>query len=409
MTAEQEARSWLLGPDATGRTLRIEGDRVGGDARGSDAALPRLPCTDGRIEAGRVNAHTHIYSGLVPFDMPPPDPPPEDFVQILERLWWRLDRALDPDSLHAAARCYVAEALLAGTTTLIDHHESPRLIEGSLDLLGSCCDELGMRALLCYGATERNGGGQEARSGLEECRRFLRASGSGLQRGAVALHASFTVSDATIRRACALCRETGAVLHLHLAEDRADLEDARGRGFAGPLERLLACDAPLEGAILAHGVHLRREQVEQINDQGAWLVQNPRSNHGNRVGYPGTLRHGRRVALGTDGYPADMDQESAFLRDSAAAQDDDAAAAAERANAGLALAGRLFGTPFDPELEPGSTADLRVIAPDGQVLHVVVGGRLVVRDGRLAGADIDEIREQAATQAKRLWRRMEKI
>ena len=127
---------------------------------------------------GAINAHTHIYSGLAPLGMPPPERDPETFVEILERVWWRLDRALDEESLRASARLYVAEALLAGTTTLIDHHESPNFIAGSLDVIADACEELGVRALLCYGATERNGGRQEARDGLAECRRFITGLGS---------------------------------------------------------------------------------------------------------------------------------------------------------------------------------------------------------------------------------------
>ena len=126
--------------------------------------------------AGNVNAHTHIYSGLAPLGIPQPEPEPESFVQILERLWWLLDRALDEESLRASARLYVADALLAGTTVLIDHHESPDFIEGSLDVLADACDELGIRALLCYGATERNGGVDEAMRGLGECRRFIESN-----------------------------------------------------------------------------------------------------------------------------------------------------------------------------------------------------------------------------------------
>ncbi|MEE8143071.1 MAG: amidohydrolase family protein, partial [Planctomycetota bacterium] len=165
---------------------------------------------------GWVNAHTHIYSALAPLGMPDPEPPPENFVQILERVWWRLDRALDRDSLRASARLYAAEALLAGTTTLIDHHESPEFIEGSLDVLADACQELGIRALLCYGATERNGGREEAERGLAECRRFIESNTRPQLRGLIGLHASFTVSDETIRQAAELCQDLDTVLHVHL-------------------------------------------------------------------------------------------------------------------------------------------------------------------------------------------------
>ena len=153
-----------------------------------------------------INAHTHLYSGLAPLGLPTPPTPPADFVRILETIWWRLDRAIDAVSLRASARYYVAHALLSGTTGLIDHHESPEFIEGSLDVLADACQELGMRAVLTYGATERNGGREEARRGLAECRRFITENRRPLVEGVVGLHASFTVSDDTIEKAGTLCR-----------------------------------------------------------------------------------------------------------------------------------------------------------------------------------------------------------
>ena len=216
-------------------------------------------------------------------------------------MWWRLDCALDEQSLRAAARDYVARALLAGTTTLVDHHESPNLIDGSLAILAEACEELGVRALLCYGATERNFSRQEARRGLAECRRV---AASPLVRGLVGLHASFTISDETALEAGALARELGTVVHVHVAEDQADVDDARRRGYPGPLERLLALDALPEGSILAHGVRLSRDEVRRAADAGCWFVHNPRSNEGNRVGYASALAAAQRVALGTDGWDA---------------------------------------------------------------------------------------------------------
>ena len=268
----------LIGPDRHGRSVAVADGLI---ASSPPAGAQVLSCGGGEISAGAICAHTHLYSGLARYGMPAAVPSPENFVQILERVWWRLDRALDAETLHAAAADYVARALLAGTTSLIDHHESPHLIEGSLAVLGEACEQLGMRALLCYGATERNFGSDEAARGLAECRRM---PASPLIRGMVGLHASFTVSDDTVRAAGDLARELATVLHVHVAEDLADVEDARSRGFDGPLERLARLGALVPGSILAHGVHLSRAQVERAEALSCWLVQNPRSNEGNRVG-----------------------------------------------------------------------------------------------------------------------------
>jgi cytosine/adenosine deaminase-related metal-dependent hydrolase len=307
--------------------------------------------------------------------MPAPEPSPPDFLAILRQVWWRLDRALDAPSLRASARWYVAQARQFGTLGLIDHHESPCLIEGSLDILADACQEAGLPAVLCYGATERNGGRDEARRGLAECRRFIETNQRPLVRGVVGLHASFTVSDDTVREAAALCHQLGTVLHVHVAEDRADVADAQQRGWAGPLERLDGLGALVAGSILAHGVHLDAAQVRHAEQRGCWLVQNPRSNQGNRVGYPAALAASARVALGTDGYPSDMQAERLALQEDLHRHADAAAPAGRRALHGQVLLAERFG----------GSAPLPTTT---------------------AATDFDTIRAQAADEATRLWFRM---
>lgn len=338
----------------------------------ADASVAREP--------GFVNAHTHLYSGLAPFGMPMPAEPLADFAAILEHIWWRLDRALDERALRESARWYVAEARALGTIGLIDHHESPAFIEGSLDVLADACQAAGLPALLCYGATERNGGRDEARRGLAECRRFARDNRRPLVRGAVGLHASFTVSDDTIREAAALCRELGTVLHVHVAEDGVDLQDARRRGYAGPLERLQTLGALVPGSILAHGVHLSEDEVRRASELGCWLVHNPRSNAGNRVGYARALRASERVALGTDGWASDGAAERAALRAEADRQGEAAGTAERRHGAGQRLLAECFGGALPPPAGP---------APDSSTL--------------------ERLRANAAAEAQRLWARMAEL
>ncbi|MGD0183878.1 MAG: amidohydrolase family protein [Roseiarcus sp.] len=393
------SRAIEVGPDRHGRSVAIVDGRV---AAAAPAGATRLACPQGEIAAGAVCAHTHIYSGLAPYGMTPPAPPPETFLQILERVWWRLDRALDADILRAAARDYAARALLCGTTTLVDHHESPKLIEGSLAILAEACEELGVRALLCYGASERNFGRAEARRGLSECRRFAPTP---LARGLVGLHASFTVSDETLREAGDLARELGTVVHVHVAEDHADVDDARRRGAAGPLERLLSLDALPPGSILAHGVCLSEDEARLASAAGCWLVHNPRSNEGNRVGYARALSAASRVALGADGWNADMAQEEAALLRLAERHGD--AGVGGRLAAGGVLAAERFGAVAEA-LAPGALGDL-VVRQEGKVRHVVVDGRQVVEDGALTSGDLDAIAAAARAQAARLWSRMATI
>jgi cytosine/adenosine deaminase-related metal-dependent hydrolase len=365
-----------------------------------------IPVSEARPQPGRVNAHTHLYSGLAPLGLPTPTPPPENFVQILERVWWRLDRAIDEASLRASARPYVAEALLRGTTTLVDHHESPGFISGSLDVLAEVCDELGVRAVLCYGATERNDGRREAREGLRECRRFAAANTRSQVRGVVGLHASFTVSDETIAEAGTLCRELGTVLHVHVAEDTADLEDAYKRGYLGPLDRLARLDALPQGSILAHGVHLTTDEVRAAGRRGRWLVQNPRSNEANGVGYADALWASAKVALGTDGFPADMTAEYEALERLSRQHDPEHSSKlilGDRLAAGTLMVAGLF-----PE-DDLALDEILFLDGTSAVQNVCVGGSPVVENGRLVAADIEEIRAHAHEQAALLFRRMESL
>lgn len=359
--------------------------------------------------AGFVNAHTHLYSALAPYGMPPPASRPENFVQILERVWWRLDRALDEKALRAGARLYAAEAALAGTTALLDHHESPGMIDGSLDVLADACDEIGIRAVLCYGATERNEGRDEAERGLAECRRFIRANRRPLVRGVVGLHASFTVGDDTLREAADLCAELGTVTHVHVAEDRADVEDARRRGHDGPLQRLLASGALPPGSVLAHGVWLSEREVRLASERGLWLVQNPRSNEHNGVGYARALGASNRVALGTDGFASDLREELAALVRLGREAGDGAAEPVLAAR--LEAGGRLVRERFAPEVIEGDGVEMERGPADGtpRIRTVTVAGRVVARDGVLLTADLEALRAEARDAAPDLWRRMESL
>jgi cytosine/adenosine deaminase-related metal-dependent hydrolase len=367
------------------------------------------PLRDPLERPGFVNAHTHLYSGLVPLGMPAPVEPPRDFREILERVWWRLDRALDLEAIAAGARLYIAEALLHGTTTLFDHHESPGAIEGSLDVLADAAEELGMRAVLCYGATERNGGVNEGALGLEECRRFVATNNRPLVRGMVGLHACFTVSEATARAAGRLARTLGVPLHVHAAEDRLDVADAERHGFHDPVDWLLTLDALPRGSLLAHGVHLDERAVRAVDGRDCWLVQNPRSNHGNRVGYPKALWAGTRVALGTDGFASDMREELAFLTRWVAEHPDCEPGGpmnlAARLGAGRALAAEHFG---EREIARDKVWIERSAGP-GRVLAVEVAGRRVVEDGKLLTGNLIGIRAEAERQATRVWQRLEAL
>jgi putative selenium metabolism protein SsnA len=392
--------------------LYVEDGRIAAGGRGV-----RRDCSGCLVVPGNVCAHTHLYSALAR-GMPYALEPPENFLQILQRVWWRLDRALDEDSVRASALVGGMEALLSGTTTLVDHHASPSAIDGSLDVIEGALQDLGVRSVLCYETSDRDGP-ERARAGVEENRRFLKrvdCKSPQLVRGLVGAHASFTLSDETL----AACAEVGP-LHIHAAEDGVDI---------GAVERLAAAGALGDETLLAHGVHLGDLELELVRASGASVAHNARSNMNNAVGRASVGELGERVALGTDGIGSDMFEESrsAYFRlreDNGADVDWPLARLAE----GARLAGRIFGEPLLGALQPGAPADLVVLdyaapAPvregsfaghwvfglsSRNVRDVMVAGEWVVADRRLVRADQQQLATEACAEAKRLWRRLEEI
>src|SRR5215218_6622535 len=239
----------------------------------------------GATTSGLVCAHHHLYSALAR-GMPAPPVTPHDFAGILEQVWWRLDTALDLDMLGASARLGAVEALLAGTTGIVDHHESPNAIEGSLDVIAEACAEVGVTVSCAYGVSDRHRP-DTSRRGLAENERFLRSGG----RGMVGLHAAFTCEDETLEAAAGLARDLGVGVHIHVAEAVDD---------AGAGERLEGLAT--EDWLLVHCVGLDRELPGTI-------AHNPRSNMNNAVGYARPARRPNDVVLGTDGIGADMLEE----------------------------------------------------------------------------------------------------
>ncbi|MFM8863191.1 MAG: amidohydrolase family protein [Acidimicrobiia bacterium] len=334
---------------------------------------------------GLVCAHHHLYSTLAR-GMPAPPRTPIDFRSILEQVWWRLDVALDAEMIRWSAMLGALEALESGCTAIIDHHESPRCIEGSLDLIADACAEVGVRVDCAYGVTDRHGP-EGARAGLDENERFLRAG----RRGHVGVHAAFTCTDETLEAAAGLAADLDVGVHIHVAEGLDDIDAPR---------RLAGLTT--DDWLLVHGVHLP-------DDHGlsGTIVHNPRSNMNNAVGYARPTRFTNRVALGTDGIGAAMFDEFrlGFVR----LREYDVTETPETAWGWLANSARLFPEVVDdsvtwtyPSIDPwclAYTTDIRAV-------DVTIGGEKVLIDGRATCVDADEIRARAAEQATRLFARL---
>lgn len=337
------------------------------------------------VSAGLVCSHHHLYSSLAR-GMPAPPSTPTSFRSILEQIWWRLDVALDLDTIYWSAKLGAVEALMSGTTGIVDHHESPSAIEGSLDVIAQACDEVGVRVVCAYGVTERHGI-DGARRGLAENERFLRAGG----RGMVGVHAAFTCSDRLLADAAGLAADLGVGVHIHVAEGIDDVA-------AG--ERLAALSD--DDWLVVHCVHLDREIRGTI-------AHNPRSNLNNSVGYARPARRSNPVVLGTDGIGADMLEE--FRLAYVVHRNDDVTATPETAWAWLMNGHRLVpecatdrvrwnydavDSPWHVAFTPGTRA-IDVTRGDGEALLL---------DGRPTRVDLEEIRSKAAEAARRLFARL---
>ncbi|OGO58274.1 MAG: hypothetical protein A2Z32_04730 [Chloroflexi bacterium RBG_16_69_14] len=392
----------------------------------------RVDCSGCLVVPGNVCAHTHLYSALAR-GMPYGLGPPHDFVEILRRVWWRLDRALDPTTIRASALAGGMEALLAGTTTLIDHHASPAAVDGSLDIVADALAELGIRSVLCYETSDRDGTAI-ARAGIAENARFLAAVATGerpLARGMVGAHASFTLSEETLAACAGLARERSVGLHIHVAEDAADERDAEARFGQRVAARLAAADAIDRRSLLAHGVHLDAGEIEIVTHAGATVVHNPRSNMNNAVGRAPLAALGDRVALGTDGIGADMFEEgrAAYFRHREEDLETGMAWPLDRLAESARVAGEAFGEPLLGSLVSGAPADVVVLRYPavtpvdagtlaahwlfgigaGSVRDVIAAGELVVRDGRPVRVDPGSLAAETRSGATRLWRRLDEI
>ncbi len=389
---------------------------------------PRRDCSGTLVIPGNVCAHTHLYSALargMPFRLAPP----ATFVEILQRIWWRLDRALDETTVRMSALRGGLDALLAGTTTVVDHHASPNFVSGSLDVLADALGQLGLRSVLGYEVSDRDGP-QRAGAGVAENARFLRGERR-LARGLVGAHASFTLSEATLAACVDAAAGAGVGVHIHVGEDDADERDALARFGCRAGERLEHAGVLTDRALLAHCVHLDAAERAAVVSAGATVAHNARSNMNNAVGHAPFAHERGRVALGTDGIGGDMltESQAAFFR----AKEADVLLAPDwplkRLAEGSRLVAGIFAEPLLGTLRPGAPADVTVLdypAPvpvsadslaghwvfglgTRQVRDVVVAGELVVADRRSTRVDEREVAAASSVQVRRLWARLDEI
>jgi putative selenium metabolism protein SsnA len=362
------------------------------------------------------------------------DSAPSNFVQILERLWWRLDKVLTLDDVYLSALVAMIDCIKNGSTTIFDHHSSPGAIAGSLSHIAEAAHQTGLRSCLCYEVTDRDGievtnqGIAENRAFLESCRQ----SPDQLIRGLFGLHASFTLSDQTLARCTRAAAELDAGFHVHVAEAESDVTQCRREHGKRVVERFHELGILGPRTIAAHCVHVDDREIDLLQSSQTNVVHNPESNMGNAVGCTPVLQMMNRrvrVGLGSDGYTTDMFEslKAANLLHKHQSAQPGAAWAEPPAmlfDQNAAIASACFGRAIG-HLVPGALADIIVVDYDpptpltetnveshilfgvsGRTVQTtIVGGRVLMRERELVSIDEHEILAKARVAATKLWQR----
>jgi putative selenium metabolism protein SsnA len=421
--------------------LYLEGDRIVdlGPSAEMRAKYPQAEVLDARgqyVMPGNICTHTHFY-GAFARGMAIPGSPLKDFPEILERLWWRLDKALTLEDVRYSALVCLIDAVKHGTTTLFDHHASPNAIEGSLDVLAEAVEEVGLRACLCYEVSDRDGP-EKAEAGIAENLRFIQSAiGNGNWPKSIiaptfGLHASLTLSDATLER-CRAAYDGG--FHIHAAAHEADQNDSMKKSRMCVIDRLHKFGILGPRSILAHCVHIDHREMEMLRGTDTWVTHQPRSNMNNGVGaadVEGLLRLGVKVCLGNDGFSNAMWDEwkAAYLCHKAAHRDPrrmEGNSVAEMAvfNS-AALANVFFPHALLGVISPGAFADIIFVdyhpttplTAENLAWHILFGfensmvttticaGKVLMEDRQLVLLDEEVIAARSRELAKKLWARV---
>lgn len=413
----------------------VEGEKISAVGGASDMQK-RFPnaesvdCSGKVVLPGFMCTHHHFYSTMAR-GMAIPGEPAANFVEILERLWWRLDRALSDEDITLSAQIPLIECIRNGTTTVIDHHASPSMREGSLDLIEKAVREAGIRASLCYEVSDRNVSG----GGIEENQRFITkvGRGDGQIAAMMGLHASFTLSDQTLEKCVRVARDAGVGCHIHVAEDLADKEDAMRKYGMPIVMRLDKLGVTGERSLFIHCVHIDDSEMDLIAATRTAVVHNPESNMNNAVGVTrlfDLMKRGVLVGLGTDGMSSDMlaQMRCAYLLHRLANRDPRVAfmeAPQLLLQNNAEICQRQFGLRLG-EIFEGGPADLAIIdyrpptpfnagdflghlifgLVDAVVDTTVCKGKVLMRNKQVLALDEERIAARSRELAPRMWQRL---
>ena len=388
----------------------------------------------GLIMPGFINAHMHFYSTFSR-GMTPPGAPSQNFGEVLERLWWRLDKALTLEDTYYSTMTAVIDAIKCGCTTMIDHHSSPHAITGSLREIAKATTAAGVRASLCYEVSERDGQAITD-EGIRENVDFIdwaKAQKNPLLSGKFGLHASFTLGDETLAKCREAMGDRTDGYHVHVAEGAVDEEDSVKKYGKRIVERFHDFGFTGANSIFVHCIHVDEKERAILRETGTSVVHNPESNMGNAVGAAKVLdfmKEGITLGLGTDGYLCDMIQSwrvgNALCKHSnqhpnvgwgelPAMLFENNAKIAERcfpAKLGMLKEGYAADVIILDYLPPTEmnanniNGHLLFGASGRNVVTTIAAGRVLMKDRKLTAIDRQEVFAKARECAKEVWKRL---
>jgi putative selenium metabolism protein SsnA len=392
-------------------------------------------CIDARgsiVLPGLINAHHHLYSTFAR-GFTPPGSPARNFEEILSKLWWKLDKALDTEDVYYSALLAVMDAARAGCTTIIDHHASPSCVEGSLDQIERAFRDVGLSGCLSYEVSDRNQEGE----GIEENERWIRKchdSGDGQMSALFGMHALMTLGTKTLERCAGVAHSLNAGFHVHAAEDEVDARLTMERHQRQLMDRFQDFDIPGEKTVFVHGCNFQPAEMELLASSGSMLVNNPESNMNNGLKVAPVLEfleHGICVGVGTDGMSPDLiAQARAMYLHQRTFHRDPTVAFVEACRILLennrSIANRLFKEPRGA-LASGQLADIMIpqyqpftpLNADTFFGHLLFGlsyapvrtsiarGRVIMDEGRFPHLDEEAIRAHCMERAPRIWSRIQ--
>lgn len=373
-----------------------------------------IDCQGKYVTKSFAVGHHHAYSALSR-GMPAPKKSPNNFLEILQYIWWNLDKSLDKDMIEASALATAIACAKAGSTFVIDHHASPNQVKDSLEIMAKAFDKVGVDHLLCYEISDRDGIGI-AEEGLAETESYLNH-----HQALVGLHASFTVGDETMKRAADIMRKKNSGIHIHTAEDFYDQEQCLQKHGKRVVERLNEFGV-LESSksILGHCLHIDEKERELIKKGNAFVVQNMESNLNNNVGLFNGKGLGDKIMLGTDGMHSDMirSAQSAFFSGQAQDNIDFGSAYQRFRKAHEYLAINDFQGDGENNLVildyPAPTAfnqdnflgHFLFGWSSNMITDVISNGKLIIKDRILQTINEAEVLEFTKEQANRLWKKL---